>query len=46
MATELLDREQKVVKLQSIIEEQRENEKLMLVNTLFFFTRTRMCTFI
>lgn len=29
MATELLDREQKVVKLQHIIEEQRENEKLM-----------------
>ncbi|XP_026746901.1 myosin-7-like isoform X2 [Trichoplusia ni] len=29
IATELLDREQKIVKLQHIIEEQRENEKLM-----------------
>lgn len=31
IATELLDREQKIVKLQHIIEEQRENEKSMLV---------------
>lgn len=29
MALELLDREQKIQKLQNIIEEQRENEKLM-----------------
>ncbi|CAH0628984.1 unnamed protein product [Chrysodeixis includens] len=29
IATELLDREQKIVKLQHVIEEQRENEKLM-----------------
>lgn len=30
IATELLDREQKIVKLQHIIEDLRENEKLML----------------
>ncbi|XP_059060257.1 uncharacterized protein LOC131853396 isoform X2 [Achroia grisella] len=29
MATELLDSEQKIIKLQHVIEEQRENEKLM-----------------
>lgn len=29
MATELLSREQKIMKLQHIIEEQRENEKIM-----------------
>nr|XP_021199647.2 myosin-7 isoform X2 [Helicoverpa armigera] len=29
IATELLDREQKIVKLQHVIQEQRENEKLM-----------------
>lgn len=39
MATELVEREQKILKLQHIIEQQRENEKLMYVlstmNTIF-----------
>lgn len=39
MATELVEREQNILKLQHIIEQQRENEKLMYVlstmNTIF-----------
>lgn len=35
IATELLDREQKIVKLQHVIEELRENENLMLAQSLF-----------
>lgn len=40
LATELLDREQKIVKLQHVIDELRENEKLMLAQYLL-----RVCCF-
>lgn len=35
IAAELIDKEQRILKLQRIIEEQRENEKLMFVLFLF-----------